>query len=333
MIDSDSWTDRDTLLNRDCLVDWEQFISDEIIRVLGQYQDLEIAIPGRDEQETRVVTVHVPYMMQSLAIVNDPTAFKKLPQRHQDRLTRVGANRVNAPEAVKRFLHKQFCHGDYERLVARGRAGIDDIKRLLQAAVNQGLVPAECLDGYALRTWLKRYGIGIDCSAFVQHTLTRVVRSCYAKIGAHSSECLNFEVGWMRAPTAYSRLTTDPPSSERFENVHTPLDARPGDILVKKGHSRLVVRMNAVDDGSAVLDLAESTSARDIPGGREIEEDDIGPRMIQVRYPEPEQPICDQSPVQTGPEDRFTPNSDESSYIIGRLRKLAAAQNLLVPRR
>jgi len=126
----------------------------------------------------------------------------------------------------------------------------------------------------------------------------------------------------MRGITVYSRLTTDPPSSERFENVRTPMDARPGDILIKKGHSRLVVRINAMDDGSVVFDLAESTSARDIPKGREIEENDIGPRMIQVQYPEPERPICEQSPVQKGSEERFTPGSDESSYILGRLKKL-----------
>ena len=77
-----------------------------------------------------------------------------------------------------------------------------------------------------------------------------------------------------------------------------------------------------MNDGSAVFDLAESTSARDIPKGREAEESDIGPRMIQVQYPDPERPICEQSPVQQGPEERFTPGSDESSYILARLRKL-----------
>ena len=76
-----------------------------------------------------------------------------------------------------------------------------------------------------------------------------------------------------------------------------------------------------MDDGSVVFDLAESTSARDISKGREIEENDIGPRMTQVQYPEPERPICEQSPVQKGPEERLTPGSDESSYILGRLKK------------
>ena len=112
MIDPDAHRDGNTLLlNPYSLVDRERLISDEIIRILGQYQGVEIAIPGRDAGETGVVTVHIPYMMQTLAIINDPTAFKKLPQRHQDRLTRVGANRVNAPEAVKQFLHKRFYHG------------------------------------------------------------------------------------------------------------------------------------------------------------------------------------------------------------------------------
>jgi hypothetical protein len=302
---------------------WDQFISDEIIRILGQYQGAEIAIPGGDGKEDRVVAVHIPYMLQTLAIIDDPDAFAKLAQRHQDRLIRVKANRENAPEVVKRFLHQQFYRGDYERLVARDRAGVGDIQRLLQAAVDQGLVPAESLDGYGLRTWLKQYGIGVDCSAFVQHALTEVVRSCYVRMGAHDHEYLDYEVGWMRPITVYSRLTTDPPSSKRFVNVRAPMDARPGDVLLSRGHSRLVVRVNSMDDGSAVFDLAESTSARDIPKGREIEESDIGPRLIQVQYPEPERPICEQSPVQKGPEERFILGSDESSYILGRLKKLA----------
>jgi hypothetical protein len=37
-----------------------------------------------------------------------------------------------------------------------------------------------------------------------------------------------------------------------------------------------------MDDGSAVFDLAESTSARDIPKGRDIEENDTGPRTIDL---------------------------------------------------
>ena len=77
-----------------------------------------------------------------------------------------------------------------------------------------------------------------------------------------------------------------------------------------------------MDDGGTAFVLAESTSTRDIPKRRETEENDIGPRMIQVHYPEPERPIYEQSPVQMGPEERFTPGSDESSYILGRLKKL-----------
>ena len=120
--------------------DWEQFISNEIVRILGLYQGAEIAIPGRDGEETRVVAVHIPYMMQTLSIIDDPDAFEKLAQRHRDRLLRVKTDRENAPEAVKRFLHQQFYDGDYERLVAKGRADVGDIQSLLQAAINRDLV-------------------------------------------------------------------------------------------------------------------------------------------------------------------------------------------------
>ena len=278
-------------------------------------------------QDALPVPVHVPYMMQTVSIIDDPEAFAKLPQRHQNRLIMVKANRDNAPQAVKEFIQSQCFLDGRELFVAQGRADVDDIRSTLQAAVDQGIVPAnqdkQSPDSNDLRNWLKHFGIGIDCSAFVQHTLTRLVKACFQKMGADPIKHLNYEVGWIRTNSLYSKLNTDPPISERFEHFHTPREARPGDILVKKGHIRLVANVLTLEDNSITLEMAESTSAKDIPNGLPTEEDDIGPRLIQVHYPKPDLPISQQSPSQKGPINRFTPESNESGYFLGRLKVLS----------
>jgi hypothetical protein len=305
----------------------DQFMTDKIIHIVGDFQMMEIEVRSRSSQETKTVPVHVPYMFQTVSIIDKPKAFVKLPKRHQDRLIKVKANRDNAPETVKEFLQSHCYLDGRELFVAQGRADVDEIRGLLQAAVDQGIVPTDqdkqLPDSNNLRNWLKHFGIGIDCSAFVQHTLTRLVKACFQKMGADPKRYLDYEVGWMRAASLYTRLRTDPPSSERFEVIHTPREARPGDILVKKGHIRLVAKVLTLDDNNIILEMTESTSAKDISNGLQTEEDDIGPRLIQVHYPEPDLPISQQSPSQKGPINRFTPESDESCYFLGRLKVLS----------
>jgi hypothetical protein len=234
---------------------------------------------------------------------------------------------------------------------------------LLQAAVDQGFVTTaegkQSPCARALRAWLKHYGIGIDCSALVQHILTRLIKVgslgitvakgirggalrvehakhphiscpsriftetqkvCCAKAKANLEKYQDYEIGWMRTGPVYRELNNDPPNSKLFERIETPAAARPGDILVKEGHIRLIVRPITTDDKNIVFELAESTSAWDFPKGQRTGEKDIGPRLIQVQYPKPNSPIRQQSPRQLGPKERFTPDSDECSYILGRLK-------------
>ncbi len=93
--------------------------------------------------------------------------------------------------------------------------------------------------------------------------------------------------------------------------------------MVNRQHMRLVVAIEWVGNEGSLFELAESTSARDLPRGQNIEEDDIGPRIIQVLYPQPEQLISRQSPQKKRMVDRnFKVDALEKTYVIGRHRRL-----------
>ena len=119
----------------------DAFLRKEIDRFLSEFQNMETVI--QEHGETRVVRVHVPYMLQTVTIIDREQDFARLRPRHQRRLLRVKNARDNAPAAVKSFLHAQFYNSDgSERPVAKGRADAQEIRRFLQAAVDRGSVSA-----------------------------------------------------------------------------------------------------------------------------------------------------------------------------------------------
>jgi ribA/ribD-fused uncharacterized protein len=306
--------------------EWDLFITKEVNHFLREFQEMQVMVPtGRDT--TTSVPVHVPYMLQTVNILENPASFTKLAQRHQDRLIRVKRARDHAPDAVKAFFHEHFYDNDgKEQWVACGRGDLESIKTLVQTATTQGLIPAgegkPHPDGFDVRQWMKTYGIGIDCSAFVQHTLTWVVRQCQVVTSNASNESKPYSVGWMRTGGVYSNLTREKNNDDRFVPVATPSEARPGDILIYR-HIRIVVSVESLSEGGLVLHLAESTSAKDIPTGQSDVEADIGPRRLDIQYPEPHRPIGEQTPLRKRyGDDVFTADVAEQDYILGRLRAL-----------
>jgi len=268
-------------------------------------------------------------MMQTTTLIDDQEALERLAQRHRERLTRVKHARDHAPDAVKALVNRHFYGDDgQEKPVAQGRSPLEDIRSVLQDAVDRQLVPAGAgmpyPDGHDLRQWLKTYGVGVDCSAFVQQALTRVVRACYAAMGEVSGESQSYEVGWMLSRGVYREINADAGEASRFEHVATPGEARPGDVQVKRGHIRIVAGVEAAADGGVILDLAESTSAKGVSVGLTDVDTDIGPRLIRVKYPEPDRAIDKQTPMrQRWHDGAFAPDEEERVYILGRLRALA----------
>ena len=108
-----------------------------------------------------------------------------------------------------------------------------------------------------------------------------------------------------------------------FMPVPTPLQARPGDIVVNRHHMRIVVDIDVDPKEGCTFMLAEATSASDIPTGQAYEEADIGPRFIQVHFTKPDQPIAEQTPCRKRLVDHdFQVDETENAYVIGRYRQL-----------
>ena len=302
----------------------------EIERFLARYQMLEIALRPHDMGESSTVYVHVPYMMGTVSWVDQPETLARQRARHRARLLRVKQAREDAPPETQAFLKRWFYDQDGgERLVAKGRSNPEDIRQLLRAAVDEGLVskPADVdhLTGNDLRAWLQRYGIGVDCSAFVQHCLTHLLQVSYAAVRATPARPQDATVGWMRAASTHRKLIQGSKDC-RFDLIATPKHARPGDILVSKGHSRIIIAAQSAEDGAWVITLAESTSRTDLVAGKWFLAD-VGPRRYQVRYLAPDRAIQDQLPAHKRVAEaafEFEPSEDERQYLIGRLKRLAA---------
>jgi len=308
--------------------EWDAFLSHHLCAFLGEFQALPVIVGPRETDARSITHVHIPYMLQSTAIVDDPRAFRSLKPHHQARLLRVRHARESAPREVRMLLERHFYDDNgKERLLARGRARLDDVRRLLQDAVDRGLIPVPPgrphLDGGDLRVWLKTYGIGVDCSAFVQQALSRLTGAGHAAIQGTAQQDRDHDVGWLRTFGVYADVMGQPGRLDRFAHVSTPSQARPGDVLVKRGHMRIVARVEPSPDGSVVLHLAESISATGIPRGLAHPEADIGPRLIQIRYPDPNAPIERQTPFLKLPgRGQYEADETERAYVLGRLRTL-----------
>lgn len=300
--------------------EWNRFISREIEQFLTAFQQIEIDVAPPGTAEPQIVRVHAPYMMQTVTLIDRPDRFALLKKRHRDRLLRVQAAREQAPEPIQRFLQRHFVDGNgREQLLAAGRAELADIQALLQEAVNQQLVPAgeAGLNGRTLRQWLQTYGIGVDCSSYVQQTLNHLLQAIQTATGR--TEPL-FRVPFLRSFGVYKAVKNGEIKREPlFVPVGTPSAGRPGDILVKYGHIRIVAGVERGDNGRFLLHLAESTSAPGIPIGQTEIEADVGPRRLRVCYPEPHKPIGAQRPLRQRQHDPvFQESDEETEYLIGR---------------
>ena len=306
---------------------WNDLLAQQIARLLGRYQRLPVSVRSAGG-DAPILHAHVPYMMQTVDILDRPGDLAALAPRHRRRLYRVLEARRNAPSGVAAFLAAQFRGPDgRERGVACGRGSAEDIRRLLQAAVDRGLVLAagsqQTPTGSDLRAWLKRYGIGVDCTALCQHTLDELVRAALAAAGQRIKPGEGAGLDFLRTGWAYRDVSGEPGSRDLFARVPTLGAARPGDIAVKPGHMRLVERVEPAPGGDLVLNMIESVSAHGIPCGQDAPEEDIGPRRLQVRYPHPERPIGEQNPShKTGGIAKDAEDGTEQEYIIGRLRAL-----------
>ncbi|MCP5096976.1 MAG: hypothetical protein GY943_15615 [Chloroflexi bacterium] len=301
----------------------DQLISAEIHRFVNEFQNIEIKRISDDIEKTVSVFVHPPYMCYWVDLIDDEAKFNKIAERHQLRLLRVRDARESANGVVNGFLDRQFHQSkSRERYFASGRAELNEIRAFLQEAVDAKIVPISGgkphPDGHDLRNWLKKYGVGIDCSGFVQQALKQVISRIQTQ--TKPFQPVKPEIPFLRCLPIYRNMTGEIRNGESlFRMVATPVQARPGDIVVNRHHMRIVMQASAECDDGLILMLAESTSATDIPSNYAYEEADIGPRIIQLKYPKPYQAIAHQNPLKKRLiDDSFEEDNAESSYGVGR---------------
>ncbi len=281
-----------------------------IRRFVRRFQQIEVRLTSGAPAH-----VHAPYMLLSTSLLDNPLVFERMKERNRARLERVRAARAAAGPELQALFERHFWDTEGREVnLARGRAEMDAIQALLQEALDLGLIPGQQggqPDGIDLRAWLKTYGIGLDCSGFVQQTLQHLRSACMEGCGP--------EIPLLRCPWVYRALSASGPRpSQFFTPIGLPCEAHPGDILVNPAHMRILMRLEAGSDG-LIFHLAESTSASDIPNGHTREETDIGPRVIQVKYAQPARPISAQAPLwKRETQDTFQPSENESTYIIAR---------------
>ena len=132
----------------------DEFLAAEINRFVREFQAIGVRVTPENAAESVFAFVHPPYMLRSVSLIDDGEKFEQLKERHRVRLKRVKEARETASEATRRFLDRQFYEKDgREKLTASGRAELAEIKKLLQEAVDRGLVSIS--RGQDIPGWLR----------------------------------------------------------------------------------------------------------------------------------------------------------------------------------
>jgi hypothetical protein len=189
----------------------DKLFAAEIYRFVREFRNIGIRVTPENVEESVYAFVHPPYMLQSVTLIDNDEQFKQLEERHRARLQRVKEARETAGEAVGGFLDRQFYEKDgREKHIVSGRAELAEIRKLLQEAVDQGLVPIprgkKHTDGYVLRTWLKKYGVGTDCSGFVQQVLKRLVEVSYSEVEKEPNREPRSDIRFLRCQWVYGNI-------------------------------------------------------------------------------------------------------------------------------
>jgi len=245
---------------------------------------------------TEEVAVHPPYFMN----VRDRAGVHA---RTLERYDAAQANRRAADRATRRLLHEiSQREGRGGMGIARARVGKshpEDIRRILQAALDRNLIPGgpgrDHPNGEDLRTWLVRYGIGVDCSGFVSQALNRVTETIQEGPLA-AGEQINRGASGLRG------------SARGFTAVRDVSQLQPGDTMYIPGHIRIVTSVRRDEEGRTVFTTAESRA-----GGRA----DVGPDSAEWRYHE------GHLQMRRAPTDAWSASREQPTF--GRYQRLQGA--------
>jgi hypothetical protein len=247
----------------------DAIVQAELEAFLDEFSNIEVTVRWVEVTETACVqreapvTFHPPYFMN---VTDRSSAAAETLDRYDDAVSERGA----ADRAIQNFI-REFSRSERRGGWGLGRALVGkstpgDIQRIVQGALDQNLIPtpagANYPDGEAIRAWLQRYGIGVDCSAFVSQALNRAAAQVLGR-DLTTGETLN------RGSAALAG------GASGFTRVDDPADLRPGDTMRIPGHIRIITRVSTDESGGTLFTTAESRA-----GGAA----DVGPDRADWRY-------------------------------------------------
>lgn len=247
--------------NRDA---WDQIVAEELERFLQSYMNIPVRVVYEEDGQPMQTFVHVhpPYFMNKSA----DSAGNTL-----KRYNKAMENREKASLTDKR------AYGSAGGKAKVGKAERERLQKILETAVAKGAIPISPGEKYPsaenMRAWLVKYGIGVDCSAFVAQSLNQLMSHMAMLTGTESTDAFSGSGAQLN------------PRQDTLTQIDTPAELRPGTLQHVPGHIRIVMTVERA--GSEIIfTTAESTAGagtiQDDPDGKKMR--DIGPRRARWKY-------------------------------------------------
>lgn len=145
--------------------------------------------------------------------------------------------------------------------VRLGKASPEQMRAAAQlvAHLNPFGVSPDKMTGGMLTAWLKKYGLGVDCSGFVSQALDYAT----TQVGGHDPHIGDARVRVNRASGSLHG------QNDEFQKIASPGEVRPGDTMWLSGHIRIVLQVGPGPGGKgAQMMIAESTPNTQLPEAR-----------------------------------------------------------------
>lgn len=232
------------------------FVEQQLDAAFREYSEVLVVVRGTADKAVvppRTLRVHTPYFIN----VNDKSA-------EMSKQVHAAATKARGQKAVKTFFQAvakdETLSGDRDKALI-GKASPKHIQGILQAALDQGIIhPQDAANPTAddLRIWLRTHGIGVDCSGFVSHALTRVMeQSMHAQgIQGPVQEIYKGSTGLKGGSEGFAAVGKD-------KTCTGPRCLQPGDTMYIPGHIRIVSKVEQRDGG------VEFTTLESYAGGKE----------------------------------------------------------------
>lgn len=180
--------------------------------------------------QTKTIEVQTPYYMNDLNTKKIVAAERnKMPEDHRKVFAAL-------PESAKVGKNSAATIASCARIIAKA---------------NPFGVPTRDITGAMITAWMRRYGIGVDCSGFVSQALNDAVKHA----GGQDPDLKE----------ASGMLSHE---NHKFDAVKAPRDVRPGDTMWLQGHIRIVLQVGPGPEGKGIqMMIAESTVDPGLPYG------------------------------------------------------------------